>query len=156
MADQQGAHGTNEGSLWGARFAGGPSPELQRLSKSTHFDWQLAPYDLAGSRAHARALAAAGYLESGELDRMLTGIDALEARVLSGELVAAESDEDVHGALEAALIAEVGPELGGKLRAGRSRNDQIATLVRLYLKDHAATIGRRARRTPGAAGCLAG
>ncbi|GGI48731.1 argininosuccinate lyase [Agromyces flavus] len=136
-------HGTNEGSLWGARFAGGPSPELQRLSKSTHFDWQLAPYDLAGSRAHARALAAAGYLEPGELDRMLTGLDALEARVLSGDLVAADSDEDVHGALEAALIAEVGPELGGKLRAGRSRNDQIATLVRLYLKDHAATIGRQ-------------
>ena len=135
--------GTNEGSLWGARFAGGPSPELQRLSKSTHFDWQLAPYDLAGSRAHARALAAAGYLEPQELDRMLTGLDALEARVLSGELVAADTDEDVHGALEAALIAEVGPELGGELRAGRSRNDQIATLVRLYLKDHAATIGRQ-------------
>jgi argininosuccinate lyase len=140
MTDEQ--HGTNEGSLWGARFAGGPSPELQRLSRSTHFDWQLAPYDLAGSRAHARALATAGYLEPAELDRMLAGLDALEARVRSGELVAAESDEDVHGALEAALIAEVGPELGGKLRAGRSRNDQIATLVRLYLKDHAATIGR--------------
>lgn len=143
MTDENGTHGTNEGSLWGARFAGGPSPELQRLSKSTHFDWQLAPYDLAGSRAHARALAAAGYLEAGELDRMLTGLDALEARVLSGELVAADSDEDVHGALEAALIDEVGAELGGKLRAGRSRNDQIATLVRLYLKDHAATIGRQ-------------
>ncbi|GAA1056570.1 argininosuccinate lyase [Agromyces luteolus] len=139
MSDQ---HGTNEGSLWGARFAGGPSPELQRLSKSTHFDWQLAPYDLAGSRAHARALAAAGYLEADELDRMIAGLDALEQRVADGELVAADSDEDVHGALEAALIAEVGPELGGKLRAGRSRNDQIATLVRLYLKDHAITIGR--------------
>ncbi|MEI5585599.1 argininosuccinate lyase, partial [Agromyces sp. CCNWLW208] len=123
--------------------AGGPSPELQRLSKSTHFDWQLAPYDLAGSRAHARALGAAGYLEPAELDRMLTGLDALEARVHSGELVATGFDEDVHGALEAALIADVGPELGGKLRAGRSRNDQIATLVRLYLKDHAAIIGRQ-------------
>ena len=53
-----GEHGTNEGALWGARFASGPSPELARLSKSTHFDWQLARYDLAGSRAHARALAA--------------------------------------------------------------------------------------------------
>ncbi|BDZ53393.1 argininosuccinate lyase [Agromyces marinus] len=74
---------------------------------------------------------------------MLAGIDAIEARVVTGELVAAEGDEDVHGALEAALIAELGPELGGKLRAGRSRNDQIATLVRLYLKDHAATIARQ-------------
>ncbi len=136
-------HGTNEGSLWGARFATGPSPELQRLSKSTHFDWQLAGYDLAGSRAHARALAAAGYLGVDELTSMLAGLDELEAKVLSGELVAAESDEDVHGALEAALIELVGAELGGKLRAGRSRNDQIATLVRLYLKDHAATIGQQ-------------
>lgn len=138
-----GEHGTNEGALWGARFASGPSPELARLSKSTHFDWQLAPYDLAGSRAHARALAAAGYLDDAEVERMLDGIDALEERVASGEIVAADTDEDVHGALEAALIGIIGPELGGKLRAGRSRNDQIATLVRLYLKDHAAVIGQQ-------------
>ena len=52
------AHGTNEGALWGARFASGPSPELAALSRSTHFDWVLAPYDLAGSHAHAAALAA--------------------------------------------------------------------------------------------------
>ena len=138
-----GEHGTNEGALWGARFASGPSPELARLSKSTHFDWQLAPYDLAGSRAHARALATAGYLTEAELADMLAGIDTLESRVATGEVVAGDADEDVHGALEAALIGIVGPELGGKLRAGRSRNDQIATLVRLYLKDHAATIGQQ-------------
>ena len=59
---------THEGTLWGGRFASGPSPELARLSKSTQFDWQLAPYDLAGSRAHAKALAAAGYLTADELD----------------------------------------------------------------------------------------
>ena len=88
------AHGTNEGSLWGARFASGPSPELQRLSKSTHFDWQLAGYDLAGSRAHARALASAGYLEADELDAMLAGLDTLEARVVSGEIVAGEADHE--------------------------------------------------------------
>ncbi|WP_425545898.1 argininosuccinate lyase [Agromyces neolithicus] len=136
-------HGTNEGSLWGARFATGPSPELARLSKSTHFDWQLASYDLAGSRAHARALGAAGYLDADELAAMLAGLETLEARVVAGEIVAADRDEDVHGALEAALIGIVGAELGGKLRAGRSRNDQIATLVRLYLKHHAATIGQQ-------------
>ncbi len=127
--------------LWGARFAGGPSPELAALSRSTHFDWRLAPYDLAGSRAHARALAAAGYLDAAELERMLAGIDALAARVDDGSLVAGPDDEDVHGALEAALVAELGPELGGKLRAGRSRNDQIATLIRMFLLDHAASIG---------------
>ncbi len=132
---------TNEGSLWGARFAGGPSPELARLSRSTHFDWQLAPYDIAGSRAHAKALAAAGYLDAGELDRMLSALDALLAGVLDGSIAAHESDEDVHGALERELLTIAGAELGGRLRAGRSRNDQIATLIRLYLLDHARVIG---------------
>ncbi|RZT62590.1 argininosuccinate lyase [Microcella alkaliphila] len=131
---------TNEGALWGARFSGGPSPELQRLSRSTHFDWQLALYDLAGSRAHAVALAAAGYLTDDELTRMLAALDAVEARFADGTLTPRPEDEDVHGALEAALVAEAGAELGGKLRAGRSRNDQIATLIRLYLRDHGRTI----------------
>ena len=135
-------HGTNEGSLWGARFTSGPSPELAALSRSTHFDWALAPYDIAGSHAHAAALAAAGYLTEDEESRMHAGLDVLLAAWQSGALVAGESDEDVHGALEAALIAEVGADLGGKLRAGRSRNDQIATLVRLYLLDHARVIAR--------------
>ena len=137
--------GTNEGSLWGARFAGGPSPELAKLSRSTHFDWQLAPYDLAGSRAHARALAAAGYLSETELVDMIAGLDALEADWASGVLVPSDADEDVHGALEAALIVKLGAELGGKLRAGRSRNDQIATLIRIYLREHARVIIRDVR-----------
>jgi argininosuccinate lyase len=133
---------TNQGALWGGRFASGPSPELVALSRSTHFDWALAAYDLAGSHAHARALAAAGYLTADEEARMHAGLDALGVAVQDGTLVARPEDEDVHGALEAALIAEVGPELGGKLRAGRSRNDQIATLVRMYLLDHARVIAR--------------
>ncbi|WP_458042023.1 MULTISPECIES: argininosuccinate lyase [Bacteria] len=136
------AQGTNEGALWGARFAGGPSPELAALSRSTHFDWVLAPYDIAGSKAHATALAAAGYLEADELDAMHAALDALAADVASGAFVAAESDEDVHGALERGLIERAGAELGGRLRAGRSRNDQIATLVRMYLLDHATVIAR--------------
>jgi len=134
------AHGTNEGALWGARFATGPSAELQALSRSTHFDWALALYDLAGSHAHAKALAAAGYLTAEEETRMHAGLDALARAVQDGTLVAQPHDEDVHGALEAALIAQIGPELGGKLRAGRGRNDQIATLVRLYLLDHARVV----------------
>ncbi|MBV0895186.1 argininosuccinate lyase [Microbacterium sp. NC79] len=133
-------HGTNEGALWGARFAGGPSAALAALSKSTHFDWALAEYDIAGSRAHAIALNAAGYLTADELVGMQTALDQLQADVTSGAFVAAESDEDVHGALERGLIERAGAELGGRLRAGRSRNDQIATLVRLYLLDHAAII----------------
>ena len=136
---------TNEGSLWGGRFSDGPSPELQRLSRSTHFDWQLGGYDIRGSRAHARALAAAGYLTDDELVRMLAGLDEIEVRWADGSLQPRPDDEDVHGALEAALVEAVGPELGGRLRAGRSRNDQIATLVRLYLRDHGAVIAREVR-----------
>jgi argininosuccinate lyase len=128
------------GSLWGGRFADGPAPELVALSRSTHFDWQLAPYDLAGSRAHARALAAAGFLDTDELARMIAGLDAVDKGVRDGSILPRASDEDVHFALERELVAELGAELGGKLRAGRSRNDQIATLVRLYLLDHASTI----------------
>ena len=128
------------GALWGARFTDGPSPELAALSRSTHFDWQLYPYDLAGSRAHAKALAAAGYLTDLELEGMLEALDELRARIESGTFGPLDSDEDVHFALERGLVEIAGAELGGKLRAGRSRNDQIATLIRLFLLDHSATI----------------
>ena len=131
---------TNTGMLWGGRFAGGPSPALAALSRSTHFDWRLAPYDLAGSKAHARVLARAGLLTEPDLDRLLQGLDVLAAQVADGTFVAAEDDEDVHGALERGLIDLLGPELGGRLRAGRSRNDQVATLFKAFLRDHARTI----------------
>ena len=75
---REGTGTTNSGMLWGGRFDGGPSPALEALSRSTHFDWVLAPYDLAGSRAHARVLAAAGLLTDDELTRMLAGIDDLD------------------------------------------------------------------------------
>jgi len=126
---------TGEGRLWGGRFTGGPAEAMFALSKSTQFDWRLAPYDIAGSRAHARALHRAQLLTDDELDGMLAGLDNLDADVASGAFVAAPTDEDVHGALERGLMERVGPELGGRLRAGRSRNDQIATLIRLYLRD---------------------
>ena len=128
------------GRLWGGRFAAGPSPELEALSRSTQFDWRLAPYDLAGSRAHARVLHAAGLLDDDELERLLEGIDHLDDLVESGDFRPADSDEDVHGALERGLVEILGPELGGKLRAGRSRNDQVATLFRLYLRDAARRV----------------
>ena len=141
MAQHQ-QHGTNEGALWGGRFAGGPADALAALSKSTQFDWRLAPYDIAGSRAHARVLHTAGLLTAEELEGMIAALDQLEADVRSGAYVPAESDEDVHGCLERGLIERAGPQLGGKLRAGRSRNDQIATLGRMYLRDHAAIIAK--------------
>jgi len=131
---------TNEGKLWGGRFAGGPSPELEALSRSTHFDWRLTPYDLAGSKAHARALHAAGLLSDADHAELQRGLDVLGERYAAGTLHPDPSDEDVHGALERMLLDEIGAEVGGKLRAGRSRNDQIATLFKVFLRDHARVV----------------
>ncbi|MDM8086530.1 argininosuccinate lyase [Cellulomonas cellasea] len=128
-------------SLWGGRFAGGPADALAALSKSTHFDWRLAGHDIAGSVAHARVLHAAGLLDDAELAGMVDALGRLRADVASGAFGPAEDDEDVHTALERGLIERAGAELGGKLRAGRSRNDQIATLVRMYLREQARTLG---------------
>ena len=126
---------TESGRLWGGRFAGGPADAMFALSQSTQFDWRLARHDLAASLAHAKALHAAGLLTDAELAAMLAGLGALDADVASGAFRPEPTDEDVHGALERGLIDRVGPELGGRLRAGRSRNDQIATLIRAYLRD---------------------
>ncbi|HET6937540.1 MAG TPA: argininosuccinate lyase, partial [Nocardioides sp.] len=134
---------TNEGKLWGGRFASGPSPELDALSRSTHFDWRLVPYDLAGSRAHAHALHRAGLLTDADLATLEEGLETLAAAYDGGTLVPSEDDEDVHGALERLLLDEVGPEVGGRLRAGRSRNDQIATLLRMFLRDHAQVLAEQ-------------
>jgi len=127
-------------SLWGGRFVGGPADALTALSVSTHFDWRLARHDLAGSQAHARALHAAGLLDDAELEAMQGGLVGLAKDVASGAFTPGADDEDVHTALERGLIERVGSALGGKLRAGRSRNDQIATLVRMYLREEARAL----------------
>ncbi|GLW66974.1 argininosuccinate lyase [Actinomadura rubrobrunea] len=128
--------------LWGGRFEGGPSDALARLSVSVQFDWRLAPYDLMGSRAHARVLHRAGLLTDEELERMLGALDDLERACRTGEFRPTAADEDVHTALERGLLERLGT-LGGKLRAGRSRNDQVATDLRLYLRDHVRRIVHR-------------
>lgn len=127
-------------SLWGGRFSGGPADALAALSKSTHFDWRLARHDIAGSRAHARVLHRANLLDDEQLAEMIDALDLLESDVVSGAFVPAEDDEDVHTALERGLIERAGADLGGRLRAGRSRNDQIATLIRMYLREEARNI----------------
>ncbi|WP_424923458.1 argininosuccinate lyase [Actinocrispum wychmicini] len=131
---------TDVSSLWGGRFASGPADAMAALSASTHFDWRLARHDIAGSRAHARVLHKAGLLADDELEGMLKALDALEADVVSGAFTPTIADEDVHTALERGLIERAGPELGGKLRAGRSRNDQVATLFRMWLRDAARRV----------------
>lgn len=126
---------TREGSLWGGRFADRPSDALAALSKSTHFDWVLAPYDIVASRAHAVILLRAGLLDEEQRDGLLAGLDSLAEGVADGSFTPLATDEDVHAALERGLIDRVGPDLGGRLRAGRSRNDQVATLFRMWLRD---------------------
>jgi argininosuccinate lyase len=126
---------TNQGSLWGGRFAAGPAGALAALSKSTHFDWVLAPYDITASRAHTVVLYRAGLLTEEQRDGLLAGLDSLATDVADGSFGPLVSDEDVHAALERGLIDRVGPDLGGRLRAGRSRNDQVATLFRMWLRD---------------------
>ncbi|MCZ9301741.1 argininosuccinate lyase [Corynebacterium marquesiae] len=128
-------HKTNEGALWGGRFSGGPSEAMFALSVSTHFDWVLAPYDVLASKAHAKVLHKAGLLSDVDLDTMLSGLTELGEKAASGEFRPAPTDEDVHGAMERGLIEIVGPEVGGRLRAGRSRNDQVATLFRMWVRD---------------------
>ncbi len=123
-----------EGFLWGGRFEGGPTEAMFALSVSTQFDWRLADLDITASKAHAYALAKADLLTDDELERMEQALDSMLADLAAGQLKPLDTDEDVHGALERVLIERVGDQLGGRLRAGRSRNDQIATLIRMYLR----------------------
>ena len=128
-------HKTNEGALWGGRFSGGPSEAMFALSVSTHYDWVLAPYDVLASKAHAKVLNKAGLLSDDNLAVMLDGLDQLGHDVADGSFGPLPTDEDVHGAMERGLIDRVGPEIGGRLRAGRSRNDQVAAMFRMWLRD---------------------
>lgn len=120
--------------LWGGRFREPPSEALEALSLSVHFDWRLAPYDLDQTAAHASVLNRAGLLGADEYVAVQAAIADLRAAVAAGDFTALPSDEDVHTAIERGLRERLG-ELGGKLRAGRSRNDQVATDFRLYLRD---------------------
>jgi argininosuccinate lyase len=147
---------TNQGSLWGGRFADGPAEALAALSKSTHFDWALAPYDVTASRAHTVVLFRAGLLTEEQRDGLLAGLDSLAEDVADGSFGPVVSDEDVHAALERGLIDRVGPDLGGRLRAGRSRNDQVATLFRMWLRDAVRRVADGALDVVGALGAQAG
>ncbi len=135
MGSTAGTTGTSSSALWGGRFSGGPADALVELSRSTQFDWRLADVDLRGSVAHARVLHRAGLLDDDALAAMVAALEQLRSDVASGAFVPVPEDEDVHSALERGLIERAGADLGGRLRAGRSRNDQIATLVRMYLRD---------------------
>ncbi|MCX6453346.1 MAG: lyase family protein, partial [Actinobacteria bacterium] len=120
----------SHGKLWGGRFNESAADAMEALSRSVHFDWRLAPYDLRGSIAHAHILESAGLLTPAESQSIVEELTLMITQYHEGVLVPESSDEDVHGALERILVERLG-EAGGKLRAGRSRNDQVATDFRL-------------------------
>ena len=122
---------TSGGRLWGARFASGPEASAWALGVSTHFDVRLWHEDLAGSRAHAGELERIGVLSADERRTIDAALERCAQLFASGSFAIEETDEDLHGAIERWLLADLG-DLGGKLRAGRSRNDQIVSDLRLW------------------------
>jgi argininosuccinate lyase len=129
-------------TLWHGRFEGGPAEELMAFTVSLPFDARLAGDDLTGSRAHVRGLARGGILTDDERDDVLAALDAVEAELAAGELVFLPSDEDIHTAVERRVTELAGPA-GGKLHTGRSRNDQVATDLRLFAKRELAVVAER-------------
>jgi argininosuccinate lyase len=133
-----------EAALWGGRFDGPASATLRRFNDSFSFDYELLAEDIEGSVAWAGALRKAGVLSEAEARRIVKGLAEI-ARETSGQLLPLEQHEDVHSFVEATLRAKIGP-LAGKLHTGRSRNDQVATDLKLYVRKAMAE---------AAAGCLA-
>lgn len=126
-------------SLWGGRFSDGPSDALFALSRSVQFDWRLAPYDLRSSLAHLAVLESSELLPADTANKLRSALKELQSEVTSGKFLPIDSDEDVHSALERGLTEKIGA-VGGAIRAGRSRNDQVATDLRLYAIDHMLVI----------------
>jgi argininosuccinate lyase len=129
-------------TLWHGRFEGGPAEELLAYTVSLPFDQRLAPDDLAGSRAHVRGLGRAGVLDAAEVTAVLEALDAVEGELADGTFAFVPSDEDIHTAVERRVTELAGPA-GAKLHTGRSRNDQVATDLRLYAKRAVTDVARR-------------
>jgi argininosuccinate lyase len=129
-------------TLWHGRFAGGPADELLAFTTSLDYDRRLAVDDLAGSRAHVGGLAKAGLLTDAEAGVVLAALDRVEQELASGEFAFERGDEDIHTAIERRVTALAGPA-GAKLHTGRSRNDQVATDLRLWAKRELTGVARR-------------
>lgn len=132
---------SGSGKAWGGRFSEQQTPLFERLNASIPFDHVLAAFDIRGSKAHVRMLATIGVLTQDEKDRIAEGLEAIEAEVGAGTFSWTLEDEDVHMAIERRLTELVG-SVGGKVHTGRSRNDQVALDLQLYLRD--AVIGHKA------------
>jgi len=122
-------------ALWGGRFSHGAADAAFALSRSVDFDWRLAPYDIRSSLAHLSILESSGLLNTNDCGAIRAALKELAADVSGGKFQPIASDEDVHSALERGLNEKLGVR-GGLLRAGRSRNDQVTTDLRLFAIDH--------------------
>lgn len=120
--------------LWGGRFEEATAATVEAFTASIHYDSRLYRYDIAGSRAHATMLAANGLLSKEELASIIDGLSAIETRIDEGNFSFKRELEDIHMNIEKALIDDIGPA-GAKLHSARSRNDQIALDLRLYLRE---------------------
>lgn len=120
--------------LWGGRFAESTSALVEKFSESVSFDSRLYRQDIRGSQAHARMLAKVGVLGTEDAERIVAGLDAILERIESGQFEWSEKLEDVHMNIEARLTEDIG-DAGKRLHTGRSRNDQVATDLRLYVRD---------------------
>ena len=129
-------------TLWHGRFAGGPAEELLAYTVSLPFDRRLAADDLVGSRAHVRGLVRAGILDGDEAAAVLGALDTVEEELAGGTFAFEPSDEDIHTAVERRVTELAGPA-GAKLHTGRSRNDQVATDLRLFTKRELALVAGR-------------
>ncbi len=118
---------------WGGRFAGPTERQVEEYTASLPFDWRLYPYDIQGSIAYARALTKAGVLTEVERGRIIGGLEEIKKELDDGRLDPDPTYEDIHMYIEGRLIEKIG-EVGGKLPTGRSRNEQVALDLRLYLK----------------------
>jgi len=126
-------------TLWHGRFAEGPAAELLAFTESLSFDHRLAPDDLAGSRAHVAGLARAGILDEDDAAVVLAALDRVGTELADGSFEFAPSDEDIHTAIERRVTELAGPA-GARLHTGRSRNDQVATALRLFLRREGADV----------------
>ena len=131
---QRGDGTSGQAKPWGGRFSGRTDPTVERFSASVHFDRALARYDIRGSIAHARMLGAQGLVPTADVDALVAGLEKIAGEIEAGEFPFDPALEDIHMNIEARLREQVGP-VAGRLHTGRSRNDQVATDLALYLRD---------------------
>lgn len=125
--------------LWGGRFSASTDAFVEQFTQSVSYDKRIYHYDILGSIAHVRMLAKVGVLSREESDQIIEGLESIETDIARGNFEWETALEDVHMNIETALVTRIG-DVGKKLHTGRSRNDQIATDIRLYLRDEVTEI----------------